>query len=47
MSKGIFGPSQEEIWTQFAYEIEADFISGGVFKTKKVVAKFEKWVITM
>ena len=47
MSKGIFGPSQEEVWMQFAHEIEADFISGGVFKTKKVVAKFENWVITI
>lgn len=44
---GLFGPSQEEIWTQFAKEIEADFISGSMLKVKKVVGKFENWVITL
>ena len=43
----LFGPSQEEIWTQFANEVGADFIDGGMFKTKKVVGRFENWVVTL
>ena len=44
---GLFGPSQEEIWTQFAEEVGADFEDGGFFKAKKVVGKFENWLITL
>lgn len=43
----LFGPSQEEIWTQFANEVGADFVDGGVFKTKKVVGRFQNWVVTL
>lgn len=43
----LFGPSQEEIWTQFANEVGADFVDGGMFKTKKVVGRFESWVVTL
>ncbi|WP_353094330.1 hypothetical protein [Tissierella praeacuta] len=45
--RDIFGPSQEEVWSQFAEEIEADFIEEGFWKSKKIVAKFENWVITL
>lgn len=44
--RDMFGPSREEIWNQFANEIDADFINQGFWKTKKVVARFENWVIT-
>ena len=44
---GLFGPSQEETWTQFANEVGADFVDGGIFKGKKVVGKHENWVITL
>lgn len=44
--RDIFGPSQEEIWNQFANEIDADFINQGFWKTKKIVARFENWAIT-
>ncbi|MCQ4924497.1 DUF3137 domain-containing protein [Tissierella sp. P1] len=45
--RSIFGPSQEEIWSQFANEIGADFINEGFWKSKKVVARFENWVVTL
>ena len=44
---GLFGPSQEEIWTQFANEVGADFVNEGLLKAKKVVGRFENWVITL
>ncbi|MDR7857824.1 hypothetical protein [Tissierella sp.] len=45
--RGIFGPNQEEIWNQFAGEIGADFVNEGFWKGKKVVARFENWVVTL
>lgn len=44
---GIFGPSQKDIWREFAEEIEGSFIEGGVFKSNKIEAKFENWTITI
>lgn len=44
---GIFGPSQSEIWNEFANEIEADFVKGGVFQADKVISRFENWTITI
>lgn len=43
---GLFGPSQKEIWNEFAGEIEANFIEGGLFKSHKVIAKYENWEVT-
>jgi hypothetical protein len=43
--RDVFGPSQEEIWTMFANNIGADYISGNLFKGKKVVAKYENWEV--
>jgi len=43
----IFGPSQQEVWEILSNEIEADFIDGGFFKGKKVVAKVKEWAITL
>ena len=45
--RSIFGPSQEEIWSQFSNEIGADFVDEGFWKSKKVVARFENWVVTL
>lgn len=45
--RGVFGPNQEEIWNQFAGEIGADFVNEGFWKGKKVVARFENWVVTL
>lgn len=44
---GIFGPSQKDVWSEFADEIEASFIEGGVFKGSKIEGKFENWTITI
>lgn len=45
--KKIFGPSQEEVWSQFAEEIDAEFVNEGVWKKKKIIANFENWNITI
>lgn len=44
---GIFGSSQSEVWNEFANEIEADFVKGGVFQSDKVISIFENWIITI
>lgn len=43
----FFGPSQKEIWQQFADEIGGEYIDEGFWKVKKVVAKFENWTVTL
>jgi len=45
--KGVFGPSQEEIWRPFAEEIDAEFIDNGVWKSKKIIYKHENWTIIL
>lgn len=44
---GLFGPSQREVWQQFADEIGGEYIEGGFFKSQKVIGKFENWTITL
>lgn len=44
---GLFGPSQKEVWSEFAEEIEGKFIEGGIFKGNKIEARFENWTITI
>lgn len=44
---GIFGPSQKDIWREFAEEIQASFVEGGVFKANKIESRFENWTITI
>lgn len=44
--KGIFGPSQEEIWNQFANEIGGDFPDGAdepYFQTTGVIKDVERF----
>jgi hypothetical protein len=43
----LFGPSQNEVWKQLCYEIGADFIKGGFFKSSKVEARIRKWTVTL
>lgn len=45
--KGVFGPSQEEIWRPFAEEIDAEYIDNGIWKAKKIVYRHENWTITL
>lgn len=45
--RGIFGPSKAEVWRQFSQEIGAEFVDGGFWKGKKVVARVEDWTITL
>lgn len=44
---GIFGPSQSEVWSEFASEIEAEYIKGRVFQADKIISKFENWTVTI
>ncbi len=45
--RGIFGPSKDEVWRQLSREIGAEFVDGGFWKGKKVVARVEDWTITL
>lgn len=44
---GIFGPSQKEIWSNVAGEINATFVKGGFAKPAKVIARVKEWTITL
>lgn len=43
----LFGPSQPEIWSQLATEINANFVDGGFWKGSKVEAHVQQWTITL
>lgn len=43
--KKMFGPSQEEVWSQFAEEIDGEFVNQGAWKSKKIITSFENWDI--
>ncbi|MFA7532757.1 MAG: hypothetical protein WCY46_00350 [Tissierellaceae bacterium] len=45
--RGIFGPSKDEVWGQFANEMGGEYINKGVFKPKQVIVEFEGWVIIL
>jgi hypothetical protein len=42
-----FGPSKAEIWRQLASEIGAEFVEGKFTKSERIVAKHEKWTVTL
>jgi hypothetical protein len=44
--RDLFGPSKEEIWTQFANEIGGRFI-GSAWHGDKVEAKHGEWIVTL
>jgi len=44
--KNLFS-SSKEVWQQFANEIGGEYIDSGFWKSKKVVAKLENWIIVL
>jgi hypothetical protein len=42
---GLFGPSQKEVWKQLCLEINANFITAGFWKRKRVESKHNNWTI--
>jgi hypothetical protein len=44
--KELFGPSEGEVWKQFADEIGAEFVRGGLFRRDGILAKMREWTIT-
>jgi hypothetical protein len=47
ISRKLFGPSKEEMWTQLSREIGAEFQKGGFFTEGKVVLSHREWRITL
>lgn len=45
--RDCFGPSKKEIWKKLCNEIEATFVDGGFWGGDKVVAKVNKWAVTL
>ena len=45
--RGMFGPSQKEIWRQLSAEMPADFVEGGFLKSDKVQATHGQWIVTL
>jgi hypothetical protein len=45
--RGMFGPSQKEIWRQLSAELPADFVKGGFLKSDKVQATHGQWIVTL
>lgn len=43
----LFGPSQEEIWRQFAEQLGAAYVKGGWRHVDKVVARFGQWTVAL
>ena len=47
MLRGMFGPSQKEIWRQLSAETQANFVEGGFLKSDKVQATHGQWTVTL
>jgi hypothetical protein len=45
--RSIFGPSKEEIWSQLAREIDAEFVEGSFWKGSLVRAQYKQWTLTL
>lgn len=45
--RGMFGPSQKEIWQQLSAETGAQFVEGGFLKSDKVQATHGQWIVTL
>ena len=45
--RDLFGPSQEEAWTEFAKAVGAEFVPGGWFQNSRVEAKVGEWIVTL
>lgn len=45
--RSLFGPSKDEIWSQFAHELGGEFYEGGLFKgPSAVAARYKDWTVT-
>jgi hypothetical protein len=47
MLRGMFGPSQREIWQQLSAETHAQFVEGSFLKSDKVQAAHGEWIVTL
>ncbi|MBT3269737.1 DUF3137 domain-containing protein [Candidatus Poribacteria bacterium] len=47
MRARLFGPSQGDVWTQFADAVDGDFTDGGFFRPDVVHAKVGEWTVTL
>jgi hypothetical protein len=45
--RGMFGPSQAEIWRQLSEQIGAQYVAGGFLHRDKVVAHVKDWTVTL
>ena len=45
--KSVFGPSQDEIWSQIAAEIGGDYIDGGFWGKDKLIYSHDDWEILL
>jgi len=45
--RGLFGPSQDDIWRLLSNEIGGEFIDGGFWKGDIVTARVKDWMVTM
>lgn len=45
--RDVFGPSKDEIWGQFAEQVQGQLVDGGFFGTTKVVATTDHWIVTL
>ncbi|MFP4106206.1 MAG: DUF3137 domain-containing protein [Phycisphaerae bacterium] len=45
--RDIFGPSKDEIWSQFAASVNGQFIDGGFLGKDQVTARAGQWTITL
>jgi len=45
--RGMFGPSQKEIWRQLSAEMPANFVEGGFLKSDRVQATHGQWIVTL
>src|SRR5512140_341946 len=44
---GLFGPSKDVIWSQFADQLPAEFTNGGLFRSSSLRAQHESWIATL
>ncbi len=44
---GLFGPNKDEIWSQFADQLPAEFTPGGFLHSSVLRAQHESWVATL
>jgi hypothetical protein len=47
LSRQLFGPSRDDIWSELSQEIGADFQKGGAFGTSKLIVTHHQWEITL